>query len=288
MIRSRHMIRSRARTTAGRIAGATLVTVAAIGFATVVRPGSASADPSAPPPFSSLANCPGESGPALFAPPNAPFTPTKVPFKAIIFGGRITIPPDILIPHLYATACGTVTLPQLTGTITSSDIVLANPNVYINCEPPTTTGNCLEDLPTKVSFGNLVATIDLTPAHNGGLDITVSGSTEASVSELGFTCGISVNATFTTKTDGTLSGQPVTGPTEQGQAEVVSNSFAVPAVVGSNTGTCPPSVAQTFNRVLALPAPSGRGTFTAPFCFDFELEGINSPPATAACPWPKS
>lgn len=276
------------RAAVGRVVGAAMLTSAAVGFAAVAAAPSASADPTAPPPFSSLSNCPGESGPALFAKPTDPFVPVKVPFKAIIFDGQITIPPDILIPHLYATACGTVTLPQLSGNISSSDIVLANPNVYINCEPPTRTGNCLEDLPTKVSFGDLNASIALTPAHNGGLDITVTGSTVASVSELGFTCGISVNATFTTKTDGSLSGQPVTGPTEQGQAEVVSNSFAVPAVVGSNTGSCPPSVAQTFNQVLGLPAAAGRGTFTAPFCFDFELMGINQPPPTASCPWPRS
>ncbi len=277
-----------ARTTAGRIIGSALVVSATICFAALDGGGVASADPTAPPPFSSLSNCPGESGPAPYASPSAPFTPVKVPFKAIIFGGQITIPPDILIPHLYATACGTVTLPQLSGTITSSDIVLANPNVYINCEPPTATGNCLEDLPTKVSFGNLTAGMSLTPAHNGGLDITVTGSTQASVSELGFTCGITVNATFTTRTSGALSGKPVTGPTEQGQAEVVSNTFAVPPVVGSDTGTCPPSIAQTFNKVLGLPAPAGRGTFTAPFCFDFELEGPNNPPPTASCPWPRS
>ncbi|HET9731794.1 MAG TPA: hypothetical protein VFP54_03880 [Acidimicrobiales bacterium] len=282
------MIGGRLRTVSGRVAGATVLTAAVVAYGAVAGGSTASADPTAPPPFSSLSNCPNESGPALFAKPTDPFVPVEVPFKAIIFGGQITIPPDILIPHLYATACGTVTLPSLAGKITSSDIVLANPNVYINCEPPTATGNCLEDLPTKVSFGDLNANIDLTPAHNGGLDITVTGSTQASVSELGFTCGITVSATFTTKTDGTLSGQPVTGPTEQGQAEVVSNSFAVPAVVGSDSGKCPPSVAQTFNQVLGLPAAAGRGTFTAPFCFDFELEGINKPPATSHCPWPQS
>ena len=276
------------RSTAGRITGAGMLVLASVAFAAVGDAPAAGADPTAPPPFSSLQNCPGESGPALFAKPTDPFVPIKVPFKAIIFGGQITIPPDILIPHLYATACGTVTLPQLSGTITSSDIVLASPNVYVNCEPPTKTGNCLEDLPTKVSFGDLDAGIALTPAHNGGLDITVTGSTQASVSELGFTCGISVKATFTTKPAGSLSGQPVTGPTEQGQAEVVSNSFSVPAVVGSNTGSCPPSVAQTFNQVLGLPAAAGRGTFTAPFCFDFELMGINKPPPTTNCPWPRS
>lgn len=274
------------RAVTGRIAGAAMLVMAGAAYAAVGDAPAASADPTAPPPYPSACLHQVSGQPAKGAAANAPFTPYKVPFKAIIFNGEIVIPPDIVIPHLYATSCGYVQLPQLSGTITQSDIVLANPNVYINCEPPTTTGNCLEDLPTKVSFGDLHAAIDLTPAHNGGLDITVTGSTQASVSELGFTCGISVNATFTTKTDGSLSGQPVTGPTQQGQAEVVSNSFAVPAVVGSNTGSCPPSVAQTFNKVLSLPAPAGRGTFIAPFCFDFELMSTTPPKATANCPWP--
>ena len=281
------MIKGRAL--AGRLAASSVLVVATVAIGAVVTGGTpAYADPTAPPPFSSLGTCPTESGPAPYALPNAPFTPDLVPFRAIIFGGQITIPPDILIPHLFATACGTVTLPQLTGTITASHIVLAQPNVYINCEPSTHTGNCLEDLPTKVSFGTLNAAINLTPAHNGGLDITVSGSTIASVTTLGFTCGISLNASFTTNPVGSLAGQPVTGPTQQGQAVVVSNTFAVPAVVGSNSGTCPPAVAQTFNRVLGLPAPAGKGTFVAPFCFDFELMKNSIPKATPACPWPQS
>lgn len=280
------MTLGRPRAAAGRIAGALALVMAGAAYAAVAGAPAASADPTAPPAYPAACLHQVSGQPAKGAAANAPFTPYEVPFKAIIFGGEITIPPDILIPHLYATSCGFVQLPQLNGTITQSDIVLANPNVYINCEPPTTTGNCLEDLPTHVSFGDLKATIDLTPAHNGGLDITVTGSTEASVTELGFTCGISVNATFTTKTDGTLTGQPVTGPTQQGQAKVVSNSFGVPAVVGSNSGLCPPSVAQTFNQVLGLPAAPGRGTFTAPFCFDFELMSTTPPKPTASCPWP--
>jgi hypothetical protein len=184
-----------------------------------------------------------------------------------------------VIPHLYATACGEVQLPSLNGTITSANIALAEPNVYVAG---------LEALPINVSFGGLQANIDLTPAPNGGLDITVQGSTTASVTTLGFTCGIRLDATFTTRTDGRLSGQPVTGPTQQGQAVVVSNSFPVPAVVGSNSGTCPPSVAATFNTLLGLPAAPGLGTFVAPFCFDFELEHTTIPPRTAHCPWPTS
>jgi hypothetical protein len=265
----------------GRIAGATLVTATAVGAAAVVGGPAAVADPSAPPPFSSLPQaCPGAHNPAKGAALDAPFTPYEVPFRAIINDGSISIPPNIKIPHLYATACGEVQLPQLNGTITASNIVVATPNVYIAG---------LEALPTRISFGQLDADIDLTPAPNGGLDITVSGDTTASVSTLGITCSIVLNAQFTTKTDGSLTGLPVTGPTQQGQAKAVSNSFSVPAVVGSNTGTCPPAVAGAFNKALDLPAAAGRGQFTTNFCFDFELEKTTIPPVTSkSCPWPQS
>jgi hypothetical protein len=264
----------------GRIAGASLVTGVAVGAAAFFGSRPAMADPSAAPPFSSLAKaCPLAQNPTAGAAANAAFTPYEVPFRAIIFDGSISIPPNIKVPHLYATACGQVQLPQLSGTIDASNIVVATPNIYVAG---------LEALPSSISFGQLDAGISLTPAHNGGLDITVSGSTTASVSTLGITCSIQLDAKFTTRTDGDLTGQPVTGPTGQGQAVTVSNSFAVPAVQGSDTGTCPPSVAQAFNKALDLPTVPGQGQFTAPFCFDFELESTAIPPATAACPWPQS
>ncbi|HET7522971.1 MAG TPA: hypothetical protein VFJ79_02390 [Acidimicrobiales bacterium] len=199
----------------------------------------------------------------------------EVPFKAIINGGSINLPPNVKIPNLYASLCGWVQLPDLSGTIQPSTINIATPNVYVAG---------LEALPANVAFGTLTATMDPTPAHNGGLDITLAGPTNASVSTLGMNCGITLNAMFTTKTDGKLSGQPVTGPTMQGQAAAVSNSFAVPAV--QTDASCPPSIAQTFNKLLGLPAPAGLGTFETPFCFDFELQGINQPKATGSCPWP--
>lgn len=267
------------RQAAIRVVAALLVTSAGSVFAISDAP-PAFADASAPPPFSSLSSpCPKATYPALGAPANAPFTPYGVPFRAIIFDGEITLPPNVVIPHLYAVACGLVQLPQLTGTITASNIQLATPNIYVAG---------LEALPATVKFGKLTASVSLTPASNGGLDVAVSGTTLASVTTLGFTCGITLNASFTTQTSGKLSGQPVTGPTQQGQAVVVGNSFSVPAVVGSNSGTCPPSVAQTFNKVLGLPAAPGVGTFSAPFCFDFELEKTTLPPRTPACPWPSS
>lgn len=257
-----------------RIAASMALVVASAAFV-ATRDTPASADASAPPPYP--ANCPPASFPPKDHPTNGTFVPYKVPFRAIIYNGNISLPPNVVIPHLFATACGLVQLPQLSGTISASNIVLAPPNIYVSG---------LEAIPATVSFGTLTAAIDLTPAPNGGLDITVQGSTKASVTTLGMTCGITLQATFTTKSDGPLHGQPVTGPTQQGQAVVVSNSFSVPAIVGSNSGTCPPSIAQTFNKLVGLPAPSGVGKFTAPFCFDFELENTTPPPKTANCPWP--
>lgn len=274
------MIDGLLRSRIGRVAGAAVL----VGAGLVFTSGHdiAFADASAPPPFSSLKNCPGASGPALGAPRSAAFTPYQVPFKAIIFDGELKMPPDLVVPHVYATACGTVQLPQLTGHITSENILVSptGTNLYIAG---------LEALPATVRFiQGLTATIDLQPAHNGGLDIATTGPTTASVTTLGFTCGVTIDPVLTTKGAGSLQGQPVTGPTEQGQAEVVSDTFTVPAVVGSDTGSCPPSVAQTFNKVLGLPAAPGVASFVAPFCFDFELMGINQPPATRNCPWPQS
>ncbi len=271
------MSRRLARSAAGRVAGASTLVLAAVGFAALGDTPAAVADPAAPPPYPAACLHQVAGNPAKGAPANAPFTPYEVPFTAIIFNGEITIPPNIVIPHLFATACGNVQLPQLSGTITSSQIIVATPNVYVAG---------LEALPADISFGGLNATIDMTPAHNGGLDITVDGSTTASVSTLGMTCSITLNAKFTTLTDGALSGQPVTGPTQQGQAVTVSNSFAVPGVVGSETGKCPPSIAGAFNQALHLPAAVGTGRFTTPFCFDFELMTTVPPKATPSCPWP--
>jgi hypothetical protein len=242
------------------------------------------AEATRPPPFPT--NCPAAQNPAPGAALTAKFTPYEVPFKGIISGGLIQLPPDVEIPNLYASVCGLVQLPQLTGTIQSANIALATPLIYIG--GPHNGQDGLEALPATVKFGELIATINLTPAHNGGLDITLHGDTTASVTTLGMTCGITLNATFTTLTSGKLSGQPVTGPTKSGQAEVVSNSFSVPPVVGSNTGLCPPSIAQTFNQLLGLPVGPGVGTFVAPFCFDFELEGVNNPTSSKACPWPSA
>lgn len=290
----------------GRL-GMAAVLVAAAGVFAVIGDSPAYADHHTTPPFPT--NCPaGQAPPPDY--PNPPPTaaspyvytgpaypdwsikspgtysgviPYEVPFKGIIFGGSIVLPPYVKIPNLYASLCGLVQLPELAGTIAPANINLFTPNVYVAS---------LEALPVNVSFGTLHAGIDLTPAHNGGLDITVAGATTSAVSTLGMTCSITLNAKFTTKTDGRLSGQPVTGSTKNGQAEVVSNSFAVPVVVGSNSTTgpnhlCPPSIAQTFNKLLGLPVGPGVGTFVAPFCFDFELEGPNTPVATKNCPWPK-
>ncbi|HEX6392237.1 MAG TPA: hypothetical protein VFZ97_02275 [Acidimicrobiales bacterium] len=269
-----------------RLGAAALLTTA--GIVGVVSDVPAFADATAPPAFPT--NCPAAQYPPPGYPNPPPATPFlyqgklysgqvryEVPFKAIINGGEIDLPPNVKIPHLYASLCGLIQLPDLSGTIEPNNFNIATPNVYVAS---------LEALPASVAFGQLKSTIDLTPAPNGGLNITISGATTESVSTLSntITCGLTLTALFTTKHDGILTGAPVTGPTMQGQAEAVSNSFAVPPVQASNS--CPPSVAQTFNQLLGLPAAPGVGTFKTPFCFDFELQGINNPTPTAQCPWP--
>lgn len=296
-MRLRRLRRARSVALAALLLGAAM--------AAVVDEVPAYGDAHAPPAFPT--SCPGPSGPpaGYFNPtpsqPNPPVTytgpayhgpiPYEVPFKGVIgliqqgteTGGFIHLPPQVKIPNLFASVCGLVQLPQLSGTLVGGNINLATPNIYVAG---------LEALPASVKFGTLKAAINLKPAHNGGLDITLSGSTTAGVSTLGMTCSITLNASFSTL-QGT--GTPVTGPSESGQAILYSNSFPVPAAQSSTT--CPAPIAQTFNKLLDLPAKPGVGTFVAPFCFDFELEGINNPsslknpshPTQALnpnCPWP--
>jgi hypothetical protein len=298
-----------------RWAGTGVLLLALAGLSTI-GPEHAFADASAPPNFPT--NCP----PAQFPPagyfnptpgqptPPAGYTgppyhgpiPYEVPFKAIIYGGQITLggrnpnTPSVLVPHLFASVCGTVTLPSLVGLVPASDINLATPNIYVGAGVPGTSGfKALEAIPASVKFGNLVATLYQQPASNGGLDAKLTGQTVAAVNNLGMSCSITLDANFTTRQSGPLQGQPVTGPTKSGQAEVVSDNFAVPAVVGSTDpaspdSLCPPPIAATFNKLLGLPAPAGSASFIAPFCFDFELEGTNNPAAFSGlnknCPWP--
>ena len=262
-----------------RIVSAAAVLVAVAGLATIgPSPRGAVADASAPPPFP--ANCPKGDNPPTGYPVNAPFHPYEVPFKGIIFNGTITLPPLVEIPHLFASVCGVVQLPQLIGSIEPDNINLATPNIYVG---NVATQKFIEAIPASVQFQKLVATLLTTPAHNGGLDTTLQGNTMASVATLGMKCGITLNATFST-----LDGQPVTGPTQGGQAVIVADHFPVPAT--PTTASCPAPIATTFNKLLGLPVPAGVGKFVAPFCFDFELTGPNdprhAPKPNKDCPWP--
>lgn len=202
----------------------------------------------------------------------------EVPFSGSIVDGQITIPPNVVVPHVYAAVCGLVQLPELSGTIRPGDVHFApnSPNVYVAG---------LEALPITVSFTQpLAATIAPQPASNGGLDIAITTSNQATQSVLGMSCSVVLNqVTFTTRGSGRLTGRPVTGPTAAGSAEVVSNDFPVPAVQPS--ASCPPAVAATFNKLLGLPLGPGVATFTAPFTFVFELD-CPPPPGVSATSYP--
>lgn len=275
---------------------------AAVALAAVYATGGqrAYADATAPPPLPP-SECPAAQYPPAYYqnPPAANLTPPpnhvpvpvnpgavpyhgkipyQVPFSGAILDGQITIPPNVVVPHIYAAVCGLVSLPQLTGTILPGDVHFApnSPNVYVAG---------LEALPIKVTFTQpLTAPINPQAAPNGGLNLSLTTSNEATQSVLGMSCSVALdNVTFTTQTSGKLTGRPVTGPTSAGEAEVVSNDFPVPAV--QTSPSCPPAVADTFNKLLGLPLPAGVATFSAPFSFVFELD-CPPPPGTSASSYP--
>ncbi|HLI23458.1 MAG TPA: hypothetical protein VKU91_00780 [Acidimicrobiales bacterium] len=273
-------------------AAATTADVALLAVTGVVATagGRAFADATAPPPIDQ-SQCPAAQAP----PPGYPNPPPtasdpymykgkayygmirdEVPFSGSIDDGQVSIPPNVVVPHIFASVCGLVLLPELSGTIEAGDVHFPadTPNVYVSG---------LEALPITLTFtAPLTSTMSPVPAANGGLDVAVTASNEGSTcspsaprtscpaTSLGMSCSVVLNAvTFTTQASGRLTGQPITGPTRSGQAMLVSNDFPVPAVQASSL--CPPAVAYTLNKLLGLPKPAGEATFTAPFKFDFEL-----------------
>jgi hypothetical protein len=284
----------------------------------------ASADASGPPDYSVLTDCPGQQNPPAGYAVNGTYRGHSdpqtvesnlnsgqigylIPFRGTIgrqagvdnstvsdAGGEVVIPsvnpsmPALIIPHIYGVVCGLITLPELKGIISGSNLKLSSVNAYIGSAPQVSQAfpDAIEALPLAVTFpGFLSAGVLPTPAHNGGLDVTLAGATSATISldgtpgvapnALGTSCPLNIpTLSFSTLNSAqingfTVDGQPVTGPVENGQAEVVSNPFAVPAIT---TGpTCPTVVAQAVNKLLGLPLPAGRAIFVAPFTFDFEI-----------------
>lgn len=272
----------------------------------------ASADGSGPPP--PPANCPGQQYPGQQNPDHtypvdgAYYDHTNpanvkahlgqgnigylVPFKGTINGGTVLVPstdptkPGLALPRIWGSVCGLIALPELTGFIFPQDVVLHSVNAYIGTTPlaPQKPSNAIEALPLAIGFGTQTAGVVKTPAHNGGLDATLGGQQQATISldgtpgarpnALGTSCPLKLSVTFSTlgaaQVGGqTFTGQPVTGPVMGGQAEVVSNNFPIPAVTPGPT--CPAVVAQAVNRMLGLPLPPGRAVFDAPVSFDFEV-----------------
>lgn len=219
--------------------------------------------------------------------------PYEIPFKGTIgsannAGGTLTLKstspsqPTIVVPHIYARVCGVIGLPVLSGFLPPGAVSLAAGD-SVSSGKLTNTANVyvggVEAFPLFIQFGNLKATVNPTPAHNGGLDVLVNGSNSASFdatgspnfpNTLGTNCPVKIpSVPLTTLTSGTLSGQPVTGPFHSGVALTVANNFAIPAVQPS--ASCPPVLAQTVNKFVGLPATAGTASLTVPITFNFEI-----------------
>ncbi len=141
--------------------------------------------------------------------PNPALAPKKysgqilygIPFKGTIgsatnAGGTLTLKstspsqPNILVPHIYAAVCGTISLPSLVGSIPPGSVTLASNDSVSGTALPDTANvyvGGVEAFPLFLQFGNLKASVNPIPAHNGGLDVVVNGSNSASFDATG-TC----------------------------------------------------------------------------------------------------
>ena len=202
LMRRRH--RDRAHRVAPLVTAALGATLS-IGFGIGLLPVATTAAQAQPP-----MNCQAEQFPAAGAAPNAPFTPYEVPFNATLgpnpppaggalpsvpSGGYLEISNGLLtavlgggptfVPgnpgQIYATTCGLFQLPTQQGSITpnpegdQNDTHYNNNFQFVNPIPVSVSITGISGLPVLTGYGaadgQLSATIDLTAAANGGLNV---------------------------------------------------------------------------------------------------------------------
>lgn len=365
-----------------RVRRLAVVVAAAVSIATALGTGPAVADTSPGPSLPKgdarqpAASCLREQYPHAGAARNSASVPYEIPFTATlgdpvhhkIGGGYLQIShgpltftlggPKSLIDgsgSITASACGLVNLPNQVGGISGSHYGAPgngnrdryNNNFIFDNSIPVSAGLAgvpgIDLLESYASAdGELGASIDPTPAANGGLNVEFEASAKATaVLTVGALRGIAnllgpdvpaalltllaqlaslaptvplpggectvpignlldaglpstdlgsvtkltgadnTNAVhLTTRTSGTMTGQPVTGPITGAQAILVSNDFPVAAIdpntppspdaPGANqtpSTLCTPSNASLFNSLLDLPSPAGDNVFYAPGTF---------------------
>lgn len=197
------LVRLARRAARGSLAalGATLTTAFGVGLVPVAIPAA-----HAQPPM----NCQAEQYPAAGAAGNAPFTPYEIPFSATLgpnpppvagafpsvpSGGYLEISNGLLtavlgggpgfVPgtpgQIYGKACGLFQLPTEHGTITpnpegfQNDTHYNNNFQFVDPIPISVSITGISGLPVLTGYGaadgQLTASIDLTPAANGGLNV---------------------------------------------------------------------------------------------------------------------
>jgi hypothetical protein len=163
-------------------------------------------------------NCQPEQFPAAGAAANAPFTPYEIPFSATLgpnpqpaagalptvpSGGYLEISNGLLtavlgggpgfLPgtpgQIYASTCGLFQLPTEQGSITpnpegdQNDTHYNNNFQFVNPIPVSVSITGISGLPVLTGYGaadgQLSATIDLTPAANGGLNVEFLASAKS-------------------------------------------------------------------------------------------------------------
>jgi hypothetical protein len=201
---SRPMFRSGRRRFNAAVATALGATLA-IAWGVGVLPVATSAAVAQPP-----MNCQAEQFPTAGAAPNAPFTPYEIPFNATVgpnpsppagalpsvpSGGYLEISNGLLtavlgggpgfVPgtpgQIYAQTCGLFQLPTEKGTINpnpegfQNDTHYNNNFQFVNPIPVSVSITGISGLPVLSGYGaadgGLTASIDLTPAANGGLNV---------------------------------------------------------------------------------------------------------------------
>jgi hypothetical protein len=149
----------------------------------------------------------------------------------------------INLPNIAGTFCGLLELPNETATVQPANLAINPVQVGLGrAVVPATV------IATSISTGSVA----ITPASNGGLEVTLSVPAAAQTGLLGVSCILPTALDLSTAVPG---GSPLVGPLRTGaQATLVQTGFTVGDAESTGaTGTCPSYLAAQVDTLLALP-----------------------------------
>jgi hypothetical protein len=223
----------------GAVAASGLLVVVSAGIATgSVHTGKRNGDPI--PAALSAQTCPAATHPG-----DGSTQPYRLAFTGTLTGTlRINASPvgAITLPPIDGTFCGRLELPIERASVAPRDLHFS----------PVTVRIARANVPARIGGeGVTVGSVGVSPAANGGLDLTLAAPVGARTGLFGVSCLLPVDLRLSTTAAG---GSPLVGPLTNARATITQTGFTIGRAESTGTaGTCPSYLAARVDRLVGLP-----------------------------------